>query len=310
MSEHITHIAIYEDTARLVAHSDEFGKPFKDSLRDAPDAGLVASGSRGNHVFAIPIITQVRKDWKKSREPTKYKELLAASIGWLSHRAMDLQVKPNYLKQDGLQDPRFSTYEQQIYYDAITFEKVYGGGAYPSISPLVKLSKAVLEYRMENHPAAALVHVGHLEPLMVGMVQQQLLSMRRFNGESASLNEWLDAYSDEYQKLSENLEVYIEAFVDPDPVKINRYVEETNFYNEEDEIIRLVRQIQRKGTANATSPINLENALERAKSQSHYAQGLARSYDFIRSANKYFLEEIARNEVYDQVQIFNKSHRI
>jgi len=306
MSEHITHIAIFEDTHRLISHSDEFDEPFKNSISEYPDAGLISSGCRGNHLIAIPIVEKVRENWEAGYKSGRYGELLSASIGWLSHRAIDLQVKPNYYKQEAIKDPRFSNYEQQIYFDAIVFDQVYGQGLYPSISPMVELSRATFEYRMESHPAADLVHIPKLEPLMVAMVQQQLLSMRRFNQEAGSIDDWFGAYEDQYQKLSEQLEVYIEAFLHPDPAKMQYYAEESNFYNPEDGIIRLVRDLQHRGS----SEIDLEKAVEDARSQSHYAQGLSRSYRFNRSAQQFFYKKIAKDEAYDQVRIFNKKHRI
>ena len=306
MSEHITHIAICEDTTRLVAFSNEFSEPFKESLRRYPDAGLISSGSRGNHLIAIPIMEKVREQWKQKKDSHRYAELLAASIGWLSHRAIDLQVKPNYVKQEKIESPRYSTYENQIYYDAITFDKVYGAGEYPSISPNVAFSKATLDYSMAKHPGAKLLHVAHFEPLMVSMVQQHLLSLRNFNEETSTLEEWLETYPNQYQKLSENLEVYIEAFTDPDPMKMKRYEEELNFYDENDELIKLVRELQHKGT----SSIDLFEAAKKAEKQSHYAQGLSRSYRFIRSAHLFFQKKITKDEVYDQVEIFHKPHRL
>lgn len=306
MSEHITHIAIYEDTNRLICHSKDFNLPFKNSLKHYPDAGLVSSGARGNHLLAVPIIEKVRDDWETGYKKARYGELLAASIGWLSHRAIDLQVKPNYIKQKDIKDPRFSTYEQQIYCDAMTFDKVYGAGVHPSISPMVSMSKATLEYGMQSHPAAESTYVRQLEPIMVQMVQQQLLSIRKFNSESTSTDEWFDAYEDEYQKTSENLNVYIEAFVNPDPLKVEKYLEDFNFYNPEDEIIQLARELQHLGN----SELDIDEAVEKGKSQSQYAQGLSRSYRFNKSAQAFFEKKIEKDDVYDQVEIFYEPHRI
>lgn len=306
MSEHIAHIAIYEDTSHIIRHSGHFGEAFKQSLRQHPDAGLLSSGARGNHLFAIPLVEKVRDNWEKGFKTERYGEMLAAAIGWLSHRAIDLQVKPNYIKQKDIKNPRFSNYEQQIYCDALVFDKVYGGGIHPSASPMVELSKATLEYHMASHPGAELVHVPHLEPLVVAMVQQQLLAMRRFNQEATTPEDWFRAYEDEYQKTSENLEVYIEAFSNPDPLKTKKYLEEPNFYNQEDDIIRLARDLQHRGT----SSIDVEQAVEKGKEQSHYAQGLSRSYRFNKSAQGFFNKKISKDQVYDQVEIFHEAHRI
>jgi hypothetical protein len=51
MSEHLTHIAVYEDCARLAIHSKWINEAFINSLKDHPDIGLLASASRGNHLY-------------------------------------------------------------------------------------------------------------------------------------------------------------------------------------------------------------------------------------------------------------------
>lgn len=306
MSEHITHIAIYEDTARLILHAKDLHEAFKTSIKNHPDVGLMSSGSRGNHLFAIPFIEAVRDKWKERKPGDGTEEKLAAAIGWLSHRGIDLQVKPNYIKDEDIQDPRFSSYENQIYYDAVTLDKVYNRGKASSISPNVYFSDATLADSMRTHPAADLLHVDPAESMMCALVQQNLLAMRQFNNTSKTPEAWLDAFPEHYQDLSENLATYIEAFTHPDPVKMEKYIFSANSYNKEDELIRLVRDLQHQGKSN----ISLEKALDKAEKQSHYAQGLRRSFNFIQSANAFFEKKIEKNVVYDQVEIFHEPHRI
>lgn len=309
MSEHITHIAIYEDTNRLVTHANSLNEAFKISTKNCPDAGLVSCGSRGNHLFAIPIIEEVRDTWEKRKKGDGTEEKLAAAIGWLGHRAMDLQVKPVYLKSEEIKNPHYSTYEQQIYFDAVTFSKVYGDGAYPSVSPRVAFSKSTLEHRMQSHPGSSLVHQPQIESLMVSLTQQDLLGIRQFNTSMTNIEDWLDAFPEHYQKLGENLEVYIEAYQHPDPLKTARYEQDVHgfdFYDETDELIRLVRDLQHRGS----TQLSLASALKKAEKQSHYAQGLRRSFSFIQSASAFFQKEISKDEVYDQIEIFHEPHRI
>ncbi|MCM5663177.1 hypothetical protein [Galbibacter mesophilus] len=306
MSEHITHIAVYEDSVRMISKMTGIPKAFSTAVKNQPDAGLISSGARGNHLFAIPIIEEVRDRWENRKPGDGTEEKLAAAIGWLSHRAIDLQVKPNYIKSEDIKDPHFSSYENQIYCDAITFSKVYNHGKAASISSRVAFSGATLETNMQSHPGATLLHQPYIEHLLCSLTQQQLIGIRKFNETASNIDEWLDAFPSEYQKLSENLEVYIEAYQSPDPKKMKRYIDDLNFYDDKDEIIQMVREIQQKGS----SGINVEQAAEKGRAQSHYAQGLARSYRFISSAADFFNRKISKEQVYDQVEIFTKSHRI
>ena len=306
MSEHLTHIAIYDDTYRLVLHSKDFHEAFKTSLRNHPDVGLLCSASRGNHLFAIPFLEEVRDQWKSRKPGDDVEEKIAAAIGWLSHRAIDLQVKPMYLKIDKIEEARYSETENEIYHDAVTFDKVYQRGKASSVSPNVYLSEAILTEHMHGHPAFSLMHVAQLEPMMCGMVQQNLLSLNQFNATAQSPDEWLDKLPDHYQKLGENLHTYTEAFQRPDPVKMEKYIHSINYYNEEDELIRLARDLQH----GRKSSISLDDALSKADNQSHYAQGLRRSIQFIMSANAFFEKKIDKDTAYDQVEIFYEPHRI
>ena len=306
MSEHLTHIGIYDDTYRLVQQADDLHEAFKTSLRNHPDIGLLCSASRGNHLFAIPFLEEVRDQWSSHKSGDGVEEKIAASIGWLSHRAIDLQVKPMYLKIDKIQEARYSETENEIYHDAVTFDKVYRRGRDASVSPEVYLSEAILADHMQGHPAADLLYVAQLEPAMCGMVQQNLLLLHQFNETAQSPDEWLDKFPDHYQKLGENLHTYIEAFQRPDPAKMEKYIHSVNYYNEEDELIRLVRELQHAGK----SSISLDDALAKAENQSHYAQGLRRSIQFVRSANAFFEKKIDKDTAYDQVEIFYEPHRI
>ncbi len=94
MSEHITHIAVYEDCARIILNTDRFCKAFRTCVRNQYDSGIITSGSRGNHLWAVPIFEKYRDGWKQDEQDVKIQQQIAGAIGWLTHRASDLQMKP------------------------------------------------------------------------------------------------------------------------------------------------------------------------------------------------------------------------
>jgi hypothetical protein len=66
MSEHITHVAVYEDCTRIFKHSKEkFTRAFHESLEAAYDAGMFCSGSRGNHLLPFQF-------WKTTGKSTAH----------------------------------------------------------------------------------------------------------------------------------------------------------------------------------------------------------------------------------------------
>ncbi|NJN26613.1 MAG: hypothetical protein HC819_11845 [Cyclobacteriaceae bacterium] len=306
MSEHITHIAIYEDTIRLISHSDEFHQAFKVSLQNQPDAGLMSAGARGNHLHAVPFLEQTRDIWSQRKPGDGTEEKIAAAIGWLSHRAIDLKVKSIQLKDGEITDVAISKDENDIYQDAVTFDKVYGRGKKHSHSSKVHLSEATLAYSMSGHPAAQLLHTDQIEALVVSMVQQNLMSYHQFHANTKDPEAWLNEYPDHYQKLSEDLNTYIEAFTHPDPLKMKVYIEDFNFYNEQDELLLLVRELQNEGN----TKIDLQNALQKAENESQYAQGLRRSYLFNKWASDFFQKEMDKNTLYDKLENLHEPFRL
>lgn len=306
MSEHITHIAIYEDTYRLISYSDEFHEAFKISPQKHPDAGLMASGARGNHLHAVPFLEQARENWLQRKPGDGTEEKIAAAIGWLSHRAIDLKVKSIQLKESEINHVAISKDENDIYQDAVTFDKVYGRGEKKSLSPMVHLSKATLTCNMSSHPASQLFHADQVEALVGSLVQQNLMSYHQFHSSINDPEAWLHEYPNHYQKLSEDLNTYIEAFTNPDPVKMKVYIEDFNFYNEQDELLQLVREIQDHGK----TKINLAGALEKAENQSQYAQGLRRSYLFNKWASDFFQKKMDKNTLYDKLENFHEPFRL
>ena len=67
MSEHITHIAVYEDLARMILHDPEICDAFKNSINRQYDSGLMGCGTRGGHLFIEPILDMFKDNWETIR---------------------------------------------------------------------------------------------------------------------------------------------------------------------------------------------------------------------------------------------------
>ena len=284
MSEHLTHIAVYEDCASMVMNSSRFTEAFRTCLKNQYDSGMFASGTRGNHLWAIPILEKYRDNWKKEETNEKIQQQIAAAIGWITHRASDLQMKPLWREMKA-KDPGFNDYEMQIYHDAVTFREVYMGGKLSTKSPYEKIAPATLETGMASLPASNYLNVNILEPLLTFMWQREFAELHQYVADKDDPDIWIDKFINNHQPLTEDLRIYIEAFQHPDPEKMERYIYSFNQYNPEDEIIQYVRGIQRNTPVNH---INLENAVKKAEKQSQYAQALWKGYTFLSAASDFF----------------------
>ncbi len=208
-------------------------------------------------------------------------------------------MKPVLRATDDLNDPRFNGYVNSIYHDVMSFRQVYGSGEKPSLSDKESLSPATFAYDMKGHPGAKAVTVENAEPLFNRMWQKDLMSMWAFVENQSDFESWLDTFIENYPDFSENFRDYEKAFNDPDPVMTEKYWKQDNLYNESDEIIRYVRQVQQ----GKTPDIDLHAALKSAETGSEYAGALLRGYNYVKGASDYFVGKISKNAAYDAINI-------
>jgi len=297
MSEHFTHIAVYEDTVRMILTSNEFCETFKKSLQTFYDSGLLGSSSRGNHLFAVPILELYKNKQFTPKDNALQK--IAYAIGWLTHRASDHQMKPVLRATDALDHEKFNAYVNSIYHDVMSFRQIYQSGKMPSLSNKEVLSPATFAYDMENHPAASAVDVPVAESFFNRMWQKDLLNNYVFLDKQDDFDAWLDRVMDVYPDFSENFHDYERVFNDPDADETAKYWHQDNLYDKDDLIIQYVRQVQ----AGKTSDIDLADALQQAEKGSLYAQALLKSYRYVQAASDYFSGNLSKTELYDAVHI-------
>lgn len=307
MSEHITHIAVLEDSITILQLAKGFHESFIKSLNKFPDSGLMGSASRGNHLYAMPIFDRVSRIWEKHTDDDL--KQLAFALGWVVHRAADLIQKPIVkITGDNEKETGFLESEHEIYMDAATFKHVYQNGARKSISPFIKMSPAILETDMNSHPGAKYIDSEMLEFEMTGLFHGDLLDLHIFTDSLGGDPEnWLNKFIERRQRLYEDLRLYISAFQNPDPVKWEKFITDQNYYNENDDILLLFREVQ---NGKRMSSINIETAIEKAKDQSQYSQMLALSYKFLKASNDFFTGSLSASAAYNILEIFPKEHRI
>ena len=284
MSEHITHIAVYEDLARIIFNDPQVCDAFKTCIKNKYDSGLLASGTRGNHKYSIPILDKYKDKWESVKDDRQVQIQIAYAIGWLTHRAADRRLKLVFAEAEDDPNPLYTNDNCRIYQDAITFSKVYAGGKKPCLSPRERISPATFDYNLKTHPAAISMDVPKGEPLFTRLWQADMIRKHVFLDQEKDFAKWVDTFVYRYQYMTEDMRRYEEAFHNPDPQLMKRFYDEDNYYNDSDDIILYVRAIQ----DGQKSPGDLENAVYKAKEQSLYAQSLRQGVLYIRGASDYF----------------------
>lgn len=302
MSEHITHIAVYDDAATLIGYSERFSEAFKESIKREYDCGWITSGSNGNHLWVLPLLEECRKKWKDGIRDKETFQKIAAAIGWITHRAADLIQKPleAILVAEG--NSEFNGQELSAYFDTIAFREVFKSGNY-SPNQLQPISRATLEHEMASHPASSLLDVAALENSFSHFMLGELLDNQEFTTAEKDLDKWFDQFMGSKQKFSEDLDMYINGFTKPDPAKTQKYITNFRYFNGNDSILRLVQSIKNGKPDISIKP---DVAVAAAANQSQYSKMVANAYTMLSFANDFFDEKISKAELYE---VLNMEHQ-
>ncbi|TVY11721.1 hypothetical protein [Paenibacillus cremeus] len=297
MSENVTHTAVVEDCFNMMfATSDAICDAFKDAGRHHIQFSQFGSVTRSGDKFTIPLLEKYRTNYdaRKDEEQLGYK--LAFVLGWLCHRAADRQMKVVFREAEP-ESREFPT-DCSIYHDAFIFHKLYADNR----STPFPYRTAHFEKRMESLPAAAEVKANAVANTYRYMWQRFLLELQTFVQDTTNVDTWFDKLHAKHQEQVIHLDRYAEAALTPDPVKVKRFIEDTNFYSEEDRIIQLTQAL-RKGAK--PSPEEVEAAFAEEPS-SQYAQAVKMGYGYLRSASAYFEEKIDQDTLKDWLDVGKK----
>lgn len=308
MSEHTAHVAIFEDTYRMIQNSKRFCPEFKISLEKEYETAVIASESKTGDMFIIPFIKQAREVFQKGNVTSESRQILAAALGWTAHKSADKQVKP-LAREHNYDAQRFKdaypvwNEKNEAMQDVIIFQRVYGETSQNAISRYFNFGKYLYQKKMESIPAAQKIDLDKVEHLMASMWKADFLSLQQISEPKEYDDKWLKELFDRTQTFNEKWNYYIEAYQNPD-IELKKYlIEEKNFYNPKDKIIQWVRNIQLELP---DSSFDEERAVEEASkdSASQYAKILLNAYQYLSAANdffKYQIDEDAFMKAWDAV---------
>jgi len=302
MSEHITHVAIFEDCYRIMqVNAPSFPTPFLHALSQHYDSGIICCGSRGNARYALPIIEKYRgmSVGDLSDEGLQH---LSGALGWISHRAADAVLNPMADEMDETDQPMFNGQDLKRYYEIVVMHEVYNKGYKSTLSKYEPLSPATLATDMQTNPASQYVNMKLFEPLITNYYLREFLGLMHFQDSQTpgDLDTQLDNMLSHVQYFQEQLSLYIDAFENPEAMKLQEFVHNLDFYNPDDELIRLVRKLQE---GHQVGHEILNKTLADADNQCKYARTLKLNYDFWMAAGAYYNGDIELNELQDQLMM-------
>jgi hypothetical protein len=290
MSESLTNTAVVEDCLNIMLATDKICEAFKEVGRDHINFAQFGSITHSGDKFAIQLLDKYRDNWdahKKVPEEVGFRSapvapksqaesILAFVLGWLCYRAVDTQMKTE------------ST-ESSLYQDAFIFHRLYVNN---NNTP-VPYRTAEFEKSMQSLPASAAINSQDVAELFRAMQQRFFIEMHTFVPDGDNIEGWFDKLDIKLRERTAHMDRYAEVLMNPDPAKVEQFVSDTNFYNDEDAIIQLA-QLLRKGEQPSQEEIEAALATE---PRSDYGQALKQGIGNLLSASDFFLGSIDRNKL-------------
>ncbi|MCU0227220.1 MAG: hypothetical protein MUF01_06235 [Bryobacterales bacterium] len=290
MSEHVTHLGLFEDAARVTLHHPRMHEHFKQALRASWRAGCLGAITRSGDRFSIGLISKVRQSWESTGASRALEDKLAFLLGWRVHQAADRRFKNVFreLQPKHYQYPNPAPPDATVYHDVVVFREVYGYGRLAPFQP------AALDYRLESNAFAKHAEPHFVEAILRSCWQQTLLRNQRFLANEKDPTAWQKLLEARIEPFTVDIRRYVDAHGNPDPGWYQRFIVAQNFYNPEDPLLRVARDLQHGKSV--TEGVLLAS-LQDVDSQSQYAQALANGITYIHAANAYWNHEIDEREL-------------
>jgi len=290
MSDLLVHWAVFDDSRRICQQDPMVDPYLAELIQNEREFARLGALSRGGRSFVPAVLQDARS--KGRTEDARDRRKLAFALGGITHFAADKVLKPlmsRLAKGDwnathhemqgkgisGKKTNKVAIREISAYYDTHVFRKVYLDGQERPFTDFL-LSANRTEPGKE------------LEDFVHSLFQRTLLSSHTIAPDTTHPLEWLDRLIDLTQPLYVDIELYVDVFANPDPVKMNEYQVESTFYQDTDPIVRAARQIQKGGTL---TPDAMDAALIEDGNLSAYGQALALSQRRLRDASAFWRGE-------------------
>ncbi|MEO0965092.1 MAG: hypothetical protein AAFY08_08220 [Planctomycetota bacterium] len=293
MSDHIGHLAFFDDTARLALLHDAVHPWFKRLIGSRRDDAHMGTVTRYADKWSVGIFEWARGELSKPEDDRDgHLERKAAFVlGSITHRAADRHTKPITRAFAGHDDRGGQANEAKIMQDLMVFREVYGsgGGEQAGVFTPDLLDEAATE------PEAAARRWFRV------MLRRELIAMHTIRSDAESIHPWLDAFFERLQTFPKSLELYARLNSDWDLAKVDRYLVRTRFYDRDDAIIALARRAQGGASADHGAVVAAMDATD--ASSSWYARGLKRAIEYTLAAGEIVEGTIDRAEAERRLDI-------
>jgi hypothetical protein len=281
MSDLLTHWAVFDDSRRLALIDRQLDPRFVQVLDKEKEFARLGALTRGGGHFVPALIRQARQRQSQKADNAQADRRLAFALGGITHYACDLMMKP--LLRGYADDTWLETYEGvglmrkplreiSAYYDTHVFRKVYLSGQEEPFSSFLLADN-------DTQPGKA------LEAFVYSLFQRALLSSHTLAPDWDNPETWLDNLFAKVQPLYVDIGMYVRIFANPDPKKMKLYRVESDFYLEDDPIVKVARARQQ---CQNVPEADYEYALQNGANKGGYGRALALSMRTLRATTLFW----------------------
>ncbi|MBP7402897.1 MAG: hypothetical protein KBA30_09800 [Clostridia bacterium] len=293
------HTAILEDSFSLVRLSDEIIPEFKDFIAKYARFGSLGCITISGDQFSFRLLEECKAVWKTRKPEDHVEQKLAYVLGWVSHRATDRQMKPIWTEPKPMgkgydADPALSPTECSVYHEGLMFREYYAGDTL--------FRDAILPDELDRLPLARAVDLRGAAAFAQPMVLRNLFEEQTLVRDAADVNDWFEKVGLRRQRFYVDLGRYVRSAMTPDPAKLAEFVTDINYYDVNDDILRIARLIRDGGTP-ARDEVRAAVAAEPA---SHYGKALKLSFGYIRAASDYYASDMPFEVLKERLDIGKK----
>jgi hypothetical protein len=290
VSDLLVHWAVFDDCRRLATLDDAVEEELTRVMNEQKEYARLGAITRSGRHWIPYLLRQSRSARGTAAESDQRR--LAFALGGITHYAADAIMK-GVMRVAATGDenagdtrltpgsPEARAYkEASAYYDLWVFREVYLSGHVEPFNSYLLMDNATT-------PGVA------LEEFVRALFQRALLSSHTLDAVGAArtgqeFESWLENLFRRIQPLYMDIRQYVRIFTEPDRAKETAYGVRSRFYQKDDPLIRIARDVQH---ACPVSEDDLKEAMRPGVNQSAYARVLELAMIRLREASAFWRGE-------------------
>jgi len=261
VSRSLTPYFIGEDLIRLLLVTEK-----NEDIRQAISANVehfqIGKAWKIKPEELMKVLWDTRRKWGSDEQHEQAQTQLALVSGWTAHRIVEKHLGEESNPAD-LQQP---LRESSLYRDVCILKMMQNADPHRSSVPLDKPIEGVTQEQVEE--------IFHL------IQQRNMIRTHTFRPEFSDIETWLDQFMLYYDRNKADNRDYARVYCHPDPGKVKQYLKDPLFYAEDDEEIRIARDLQ---MAQVTGTISRKGTPAR----SIYGKALAEGLKAVQTCNQF-----------------------